>query len=149
MSLRQAATCENAKNKRCRCRCQGRLHGAARLAPDSDRSCYELLPEDDAHRLERRGDEKGGTMLKTCRANFDVERDVPGEPLVIRDLGPWNRFMTITNDAEAVVEVLVERGSLPAGRRLFYRDSDGRLDEIVIREGKFWSFRALPQTVEV
>lgn len=64
--------------------------------------------------------------------------------LVIRDVGPWDHHPTVTNDAEYVVSELVERGMLPGGRRLFYYDSDGNLDEIVVRDGKFAGFRPGP-----
>jgi hypothetical protein len=35
--------------------------------------------------------------------------------LVIRDVGPWSRHRTVTNDAEAVVRDLTERGYLRIG----------------------------------
>ncbi len=51
LSLRQAASCENATHGRCRCRCKGAYHGANRVAPDSDRRSFETLPEEDPHKL--------------------------------------------------------------------------------------------------
>ena len=66
------------------------------------------------------------------------------EPLIIRDVGPWDRFMTVTNNAEAVVEELRADGMLPDGRRLLYFDSEGKLDEILIRDGKFAGFAPGP-----
>jgi hypothetical protein len=62
------------------------------------------------------------------------------EPLVIKDVGPWDRFATVTNDVEAVVEQLVANGDLPDGRRLFYIDSEGRKDEILVENGRFAGF---------
>ena len=63
------------------------------------------------------------------RSNYSIEEK--GEAfLVIRDLGPWNKFKTVTNDAENVVAELHARGVL-GNRRLFYYDSDGRRDELV------------------
>ncbi len=59
-------------------------------------------------------------------ASFVIERDEV-ERLVIRDMGLWDR-LTVTHDAEYVVESLSSR--LPAGRRLFYYDSEDMLDEI-------------------
>lgn len=46
LSISQAVTCEKAATQRCRCRCHGQLHGAARsqLA-----EYFEQLPEDDPH----------------------------------------------------------------------------------------------------
>lgn len=47
LTERQASRCENAKNRRCRCRCHGVLHGAARIEA---RQLF-LLSEDDLHRV--------------------------------------------------------------------------------------------------
>lgn len=80
-------------------------------------------------------------------AKFIIETDdfLCETPLVIRDVGPWDKYRTVTNDAEFVVEDLVRRGYLPRGRRLLYFDSDGRLDEIVVEDGRFFCFKILPQ----
>lgn len=59
--------------------------------------------------------------------------------IVIRDLGPWDRYTTVTNDAENVVAELAPELK---GRRLYYFDSDGRLDQIVIKDGRFAGFLA-------
>lgn len=67
------------------------------------------------------------------RANYEIIED-HSDKLVLRDLGPWNRHLTITNDAECVVAELLER---LAGRRLFYYDSDGELTELKIADGRF------------
>ncbi len=63
------------------------------------------------------------------QANYIVQRDVAGSPLVIRDVGPWHEHPTVTNDIEGVVRRLTAEGRLPRGRRLFYIDSDGQMDE--------------------
>lgn len=60
----------------------------------------------------------------------------PGR-VVIRDLGPWDQYKTVTNDAENVVEFLVEAEVLRPGDRLFYFDSSGQLDEILVKDGRF------------
>lgn len=74
-------------------------------------------------------------------ARYELHDD-PGAPLLIRDLGPWDQHLTVTNDAENVVRSLVAEGRLPAGRRLLYYDSDGRLDEILVSDrGEFLGFR--------
>lgn len=51
LSLRAAQRCENAIGPRCRCRCEGKLHGAVRLAKDAPREEYAALPEDDPHKV--------------------------------------------------------------------------------------------------
>lgn len=66
------------------------------------------------------------------------------EPLVIKDVGPWDQHLTITNDAESVVERLAAEGHLPAGRRLLYIDSEGRKDELGVRDGRFIGFVVNP-----
>lgn len=46
-------------------------------------------------------------------AKYTVVEDTP-ERLVLKDLGPWDRHFTITNDAEGVVErVRVQLGPGP------------------------------------
>jgi hypothetical protein len=69
-------------------------------------------------------------------ANFDVVYD-GATTLVIRDLGPWDRWPTITNDAEWVVEQVAPG---LRGRRLLYFDSYECLDELLVREGRFVGF---------
>lgn len=61
-------------------------------------------------------------------------------PVVIRDVGPWDRHATVTNDAEAVVEDLVRTGRLGPNGRLLYFDSDGQLDAILVKDGRFAGF---------
>ena len=62
------------------------------------------------------------------------------EALIIRDLGPWDKFMTVTNNAENVVKELFEAGHLKPGQRLFVYDSDNVLSEFVIKDKEFYSF---------
>ena len=69
-------------------------------------------------------------------ARWVVEHDGP-ERIVLRDVGPWDRHPTVTNDAENVV---AEMAAVLDGRRLFYRDSEGAVDEILVRDGKFAGF---------
>lgn len=78
------------------------------------------------------------------RARYEIVEDLLGEPLVIRDLGPWDRYVSVTNDAEAVVAELTTAGKLPTGRRLFYYDSDGIKDEIIHQGGIFLAFAPGP-----
>ena len=73
-------------------------------------------------------------------ARYTIVEDAPGEPLVIRDIGPWHMHRTVTNDAEAVVSELVAEGRLPPGRRLHYYDSEGEIGRIVVVDGKFEGF---------
>lgn len=71
-----------------------------------------------------------------------VEREE--DRLVIRDIG-HKLNMTVTNGVQQVVDELREKGRLPNGRRLFYYDREGQLDEIVVENGKFVRFNAGPK----
>ena len=61
--------------------------------------------------------------------------------LVLRDEGPWDLYMTVTNAADSVVEELPATGVLNEGQRLLYYDSEGLLDEIVFENGEFVRFQ--------
>lgn len=75
------------------------------------------------------------------RANYSIEVDDSLDtPLVIRDVGPWDKHMTVTNDVEAVVEELVKKGRLPPRRKLLYYDSEGDLSKILVMDGHFTGF---------
>lgn len=65
------------------------------------------------------------------------------QPLVIKDLGPWHKYRTVTNDAEGVVSHLIEQRLLEPGQPLYYYDSDGELGELLVEGGKFVGFREL------
>ena len=82
------------------------------------------------------------------RANFQLVGFTLGDfnDLTIRDLGPWDQHPTVTNDAEDVLARLHCEGKLPAGRRLYYYDSEGRLDELKHDgQGHFTGFGPGPQ----
>lgn len=84
-------------------------------------------------------------MTISRRAQFRFVERTP-ERVIIEDVGPWDRFPTVTNDAEAVVDQLVADEVLGPGQRLFYFDSEGTMDEIVVKAGRFAGFR--PATKE-
>ena len=52
LSETQARRCENARGKRCSCRCRKACHGRALFARDSERENWESLPASDPHHLE-------------------------------------------------------------------------------------------------
>lgn len=80
-------------------------------------------------------------------SNYRIMRDdgTFKTPLVIADVGPWDQFLSVTNDAENVVRELVASGRLPEGRRLLYYDSAGYLDEILIKNGELDGFMFIPK----
>lgn len=57
--------------------------------------------------------------------------------VLIRDIGPWDRHLSVTNDAENVV---AELAPMLRGRRLEYFDSEGERDQLLVRDGKFAGF---------
>lgn len=63
--------------------------------------------------------------------------------LVIRDMGVEN--MSVTNDAEDVVRSLFNVRILKPGQRLLYYDSVGKLDELLVKDGKFAGFAPGPK----
>jgi len=69
-------------------------------------------------------------------ANFGIVSETE-DRIILQDVGPWDKHFTITNDAENVVEKLLPRLK---GRRLLYYDSEGELTELVIKDGKFFTF---------
>lgn len=78
------------------------------------------------------------------QANYQIVRDESSpERLVIRDMGGPNA--SVTNAAENVVQELSEHGELTVGRRLFYYDTTGQMDEIVLSDGKFAGFAPGPR----
>lgn len=62
--------------------------------------------------------------------------------VTIRDEGPWSYHPTVTNDADWVVASLL---TIIGKRRLFYVDSDGRLDELLIKASRFAGFAPGPR----
>lgn len=78
------------------------------------------------------------------RTNYEIVEMTP-ERVVIRDLGPWHKYLTITNGAEGVVDELYEQGKLVYGQKLFYYDSEGCMDEITHQNGSFTGFKAGPR----
>ena len=80
------------------------------------------------------------------RAQFEIVAETP-EVLTIRDIGSvgGGHSISITNDAEAVVDSLLQSGRLRPGMRLEYYDSNGDLDEIVFDQNGFVAFHLLPR----
>ena len=51
--------------------------------------------------------------------------------IVLQDLGPWDTYQTITNDAENVVAYLFKSGRLvPTHKQIVYFDSEGQTTEL-------------------
>ncbi len=76
--------------------------------------------------------------MRDQKANFRVREDV-FDHIVLEDIGPWDKYMTITNAAENVIEEVERRWGI-RNRRVFYYDSEGVLTELLVKDGKFAGF---------
>lgn len=77
--------------------------------------------------------------------NYSID-DINDQRILIRDLGPWDEYPTITNNAEAVVaELVVAHGEDLGGRELHYIDSEGELGRLLVEKGRFAGFKYLPK----
>jgi len=65
--------------------------------------------------------------------------------LIQDDFDENNPTMTITNGAEEVIERL---GDKIKGKRLFYIDTEGQIDELIHKDGQFIKFKAGHEGVE-
>lgn len=74
-------------------------------------------------------------------ANYSIIRETQ-EYILIRDEGPWDLYQSVTNAAESVVAGLVDALH---GRRLYYIDTEDRIDELKIESGKFAGFAPGPK----
>lgn len=76
-----------------------------------------------------------------------VQAECTPSCLVIRDLSAQrgrHRGVSITNAAEVVVAELHAAGHLPTGRRLYYYDTGGDLDELLHDAGAFVGYAPGP-----
>ena len=86
-------------------------------------------------------------LLKPGQANYETVEVTPAR-IVLRDLGPWDKYMTITNAAESVIEELSRSHLLVGDRRVFYYDSEGTLDELLVKDEQFAGFKYCPALPE-
>ena len=77
-------------------------------------------------------------------SRFTIVEDNPSV-LCLRDVGiPWEECLTITNDAERVVELL---NPILKGRRLEYYDSERDRTRLKVKDGKFAGFESCKSEV--
>ncbi len=72
------------------------------------------------------------------KANYKIWRETETYVL-IRDMGPWDRYPSITNAAEEVVK---ELAPMLRDRELYYIDSDGTTDRLLTMGGEFAGFKS-------
>ena len=80
--------------------------------------------------------------MRDQQANYLV-KEKTDQRIVLQDIGPWDRYMTITNAAESVLASLGNTGN----RRVFYYDSDGELTELLVKNGHFAGFAPVNQGI--
>lgn len=71
------------------------------------------------------------------RAVYAIISDASDDNFVIKDIG-HDMYPSITNDAEAVVKEVAPQ--MKEGQKLLYYDSDGDLDELLVKDGEFAGF---------
>lgn len=83
------------------------------------------------------------------RANYTWFRKERGKRgfITILDLGPWDLYFTVTNDAENVIADLAKEGVL-GDRVVLYQDTEGRWDELLHENGEFTGFRSVGSHTE-
>lgn len=110
--------CAHARSKKCNCACGGEHHGKYRKSL--------LLP-----------------LGINMKANYQFVGMGADGSVTILDIGPWDKYSTVTNAAESVVKEIL--GKYPQTKRIFYYDSDGQKDELKIKDGKFDGFAPGPE----
>lgn len=64
--------------------------------------------------------------------------------ITLQDCGDHRHNLTITNDAEGVIQRLAEGGHLAGGRRVLYHNSMGLLSELLHDGERFAGFECDP-----
>lgn len=77
------------------------------------------------------------------RSYYSIVRD-DSAMLLIRDIGRPGT-LSITNDAKNVVKDLAEK---LGNRPLYYYDSDGNLDQLLVKDGEFSGFAPGPKELK-
>lgn len=80
------------------------------------------------------------TMTSKSRSHYSAEPHGTGW-ILVQDLSAGGPWASVTNDAEAVVRACL--CCLPPNRRIAYRDTDGRWDELRHDDTKFIGFAPL------
>jgi hypothetical protein len=76
-------------------------------------------------------------MKNTLRSDFHIAEQSQDYVYIIDDCD--GSTMSVTNDAEAVIESLFHSADL-GDRRVFYKDTDGSVDELVHQGATFTGF---------
>ena len=71
------------------------------------------------------------------RSNYVINSEDENQ-IVLKDLGPWDQYLTITNDAENIIE---ELSAEQKEKIIYYFDSNSVLTELLVLDGKLKGFR--------
>ena len=74
--------------------------------------------------------------MNARKANYEIIQQDNG-CVLIRDIGPWDKFLTVTNAAEQVV---AELAPMLKERRLEYIDSECERAVLLVKDGNFAGF---------
>ena len=78
----------------------------------------------------------------TKRSNYKIASS-DCSTVILRDVGPHDKYLTVTNDAENVVRDIHRKGLLSSSQDLYYFDTEGELTELIYENGKFSRFRTM------
>lgn len=140
--------CYDGKGSRCRCICGGNNHGKGlEKAVEETRRRFDIFADQNGVEQLFLKPAREETMNRSKYEIVGVDHGAPSgdfTAVIIRDIGHTDH-KTVTNDAENVVADLVNDGKLLPGMRLYYYDSEGQLDEIKVKDGRFAGFAPGPR----
>ncbi|GMO33928.1 MAG: hypothetical protein Ta2B_14410 [Termitinemataceae bacterium] len=84
--------------------------------------------------------EKRQGILDFMHAKIDLLKYESGKYILIRDIG-HHTGLSVTNDAEYVVEQLYIDFKIDDRTRIFYEDSEGEIDELLHTSRRFKGFK--------
>ncbi len=71
------------------------------------------------------------------RSNYIIHSETDNQ-ILITDIGPWDVYLTVTNNAENVVNDLTD---IQKQKQVFYNDSEGTISQLMIEDGKFIGYK--------
>lgn len=74
---------------------------------------------------------------------YEIRRDEP-DSIWIEDQANSIGCMSVTNAAEEVIRDLIRKGLLSSGKRVYYTDTEGRIDELCHNGMAFTGFAPGP-----
>jgi hypothetical protein len=90
-------------------------------------------------------------VLEFMHAQYKLitHNEIDGNYIYIKDVGNWGQCRTITNDADYIVKKLYEEHGITDDTRIFYKDSEGQVDELIHQGKIFTGFKYGHEGVEL